>query len=137
MVLCGRRRGKTPPTGNFFDNQQSLAAAGLSFHRQQLSLVIVEEQSLATGLLQQGCDPDVLKLDDLLLIQVGESADGHNQNVSGPEQAGHGYSRKSASFRRRQWKSRGCDGKIRRTLNRVKIGTLSSSEFFDTNGLPH
>jgi hypothetical protein len=57
--------------------------------------------------------------------------------VSGPEQAGHGYSRKSASFRRRQWKSRGCDGEIRRTLNRVKIGTLSSSEFFDTYGLSY
>jgi len=76
VVLCGRRRGKTPPTGNFFDNQQSLAAAGLSFHRQQLSLVIVEEQSLATGLLQQGCDPSVLKLDVLLLTLVEDAADG-------------------------------------------------------------
>jgi hypothetical protein len=54
--------------------------------------------------------------------------------VPGPEQEGHGYRRKSASFRRRQLKSRGCDGEIRRTLSRVKRGTLSSSEFFDPTG---
>ncbi len=30
---------------------------------------------------------------------------------------------------------RGCDGEIRRTLSRVKRGTLSSSEFFDPTGL--
>jgi hypothetical protein len=50
------------------------------------------------------------------------------------EQEGHDYRRKSASFRRRQLKSRGCDGEIRRTLSRVKRGTLSSSEFFDPTG---
>ena len=79
--------------------EQGLATNGLSFHSQQSSLVIVEEQSLATGLLQQGCDLGVLKLDDLLLTQVEEAADGHKQDVPGPEQEGHGYRRKSASFR--------------------------------------
>ncbi|MDG2358903.1 MAG: hypothetical protein P8M20_04550 [Planctomycetaceae bacterium] len=64
--------------------------------------LIVEEQSLATGLLQQGCDSDVLKLDDLLRTLVEDTADGHKQDMPGPEQEGHGYRRKSASFRQRQ-----------------------------------
>ena len=96
MVLCGRRRGKTPPTGNLFDNQQSLAAAGLSFHRQQLSLVIVEEQSLATGLLQQGCDPSVLKLDDLLPAVGDEAAERGEQDAPGLEQERYIRRRKSS-----------------------------------------
>ena len=69
-------------------------------------------------------------MDDLLLTLVEEAADGHKQNVPGPEQEGHGYRRKSASFQRRQLNSRGCDGEIRRTLSRVKTGTLSSSDCF-------
>ena len=65
--------------------KQIAASAGLF-----QTLVIVEEQSLATGLLQQGCDLGVLKLDDLLLTLVEETADGRQQDVPGPEQEGHG-----------------------------------------------
>ena len=56
------------------------ATAGLSFHRQQSTLVIVEEQSLATVLLQQGIDLSILELDDLLLTLVEEAADGRKQS---------------------------------------------------------
>ena len=105
--------------------KQIAASAGLF-----QTLVIVEEQSLATGLLQQGCDLGVLKLDDLLLTLVEETADGRQQDVPGPEQEGHGYRRKSASFPRRQLNSRGCDEQIRRTLSPVKRGTLSLAESF-------
>ena len=70
--------------------EQGLATNGLSFHSQQSTLVIVEEQSLATELLQQSIDLSILELDDLLLTLVEEAADGHKQNVPGPEQEGHG-----------------------------------------------
>ena len=81
------------------------------YRRQQSTLVIVEVQSFATELLQQSIDLSILELDDLLLTLVEEAADGHKQNVPGPEQEGHGYRRKSASFRCRQVKSRGGKGK--------------------------
>jgi hypothetical protein len=41
-----------------------------------------------------------------------------------PEQEGYDYRRKSASFRRRQLKSRGCDDAVWRALSRVNRGTL-------------
>ena len=98
QAICTRRVGSDDRR----QFEQGLATNGLSFHSQQSSLVIVEEQSLATGLLQQGCDLGVLKLDDLLLTLVEDAADGHKQDMPGPEQEGHGYRRKSASFRQRQ-----------------------------------
>jgi hypothetical protein len=142
VVLCDRHRGKKlRRLETSLTISRALRPLACPFTasscRWLSSLVIVEEQSLATGLLQQGCDLGVLKLDDLLLTLVEDAADGHKQDMPGPEQEGHGYRRKSASFRQRQWKSRGCDGEIRRTLSPVKIGTLSSPEFFDTYGLPH
>ena len=72
LAICTRRVGSDDRR----QFEQGLATNGLSFHSQQSSLVIVEEQSLATGLLQQGCDPSVLKLDDLLLTLVEDAADG-------------------------------------------------------------
>ena len=66
--------------------EQGLATNGLSFHSQQSTLVIVEEQSLATELLQQSIDLSILELDDLLLTLVDEAADGRKQNVPRLEQ---------------------------------------------------
>ena len=63
--------------------EQGLATNGLSCHAQQSSLVIVEEQSLASEFLQQSIDLSILERDDLLLTMIEEAADGHKQNVPG------------------------------------------------------
>jgi len=69
------------------------------------ALLIVDQQSLAPERLQQSFDLSILERDDLLLSLMGETADAGEQDVPRPEQAGHGYSRKSAGFRGRQMKS--------------------------------
>ncbi len=46
---------------------QSLAADGISLHREESTLVIVEQQSLLSELLEQRFDLSILELNDLLL----------------------------------------------------------------------
>ncbi len=54
---------------------QSLAADGMSLHREQATLVVVEQQSLFSELLEQGFDLCVLEFDDLLLTLVHQAAE--------------------------------------------------------------
>ncbi len=70
-------------------------------------MIVVEQQSLLSVLLQQGFDPGVLELDDLLLTLGEEAADGRKQNVPGQEQDGPGYRRNSASLQGWRMKSIG------------------------------
>ena len=72
LAICTRRVGSDDRR----QFEQGLATNGLSFHSQQSTLVIVEEQSLATELLQQSIDLSILELDDLLLTLVEDAADG-------------------------------------------------------------
>ena len=53
--------------------QESLATNGVSFHSEQPTLVVVEQQALPAELLQQGFDLSVLELDDLLLPVVDQA----------------------------------------------------------------
>ncbi|MEO1994361.1 MAG: hypothetical protein ABGZ17_03710 [Planctomycetaceae bacterium] len=53
-------------------------------------MIVVEQQSLATELLQQGFDLSILELDELPLTLVDQATDGGEQDVSRPEQEGHG-----------------------------------------------
>ena len=82
-----------------------LAANGLFFHSPSPTLIVVEQQLLATGLLQQGLHLGLLELDDLLLTRVEDATNGHKQNVARPEQEGQGCRRTSASLQGCRMKS--------------------------------
>lgn len=69
--------------------QQSLASNGVSLHGKQATLVVVEQQSLLSELLQQGLDLGVLELDDLLLTLIHEATENSQQNVPWLEDKGH------------------------------------------------
>ncbi len=75
--------------------QQCLATNGVGLHGEQPALVVIEEQSLLTELLEQSLDLCVLELNDLLLPLVDHAAEGGEQDVPGLEQEGH--------VRRRNW----------------------------------
>ena len=61
----------------------------MSLHGEQSTLVIIEQQSLPAELFEQGFDPGVLELDDLLLMLVHETAEAGQQNTPWLEQDGH------------------------------------------------
>ena len=63
------------------DVPQSLAADGVSLHREQATLVVVEQQSLFCELFEQGFDLCVLEFDDLLLTLVHQAAETGQQGV--------------------------------------------------------
>ena len=71
------------------DFPQSLATDGMSLHGKQATLVIVDQQSLFSELLQQGLDLSVLELDDLLLSFVHKAAEGSQHDVPRLEQKRH------------------------------------------------
>ena len=87
--------------------QQSLATNGLSFHRQEPTLIVIQQQSLLFQLPEKGFDLCVLELDDLLLPLIDEPAECSEQNVLWLEQEGHVRRRKPASVRCPQVKSSG------------------------------
>ncbi|GEM_PF-1747436 len=70
--------------------QQSLTANGVSLDGQESTLIVVEQQTLLSQLLEQSFDLCVLELDDLLLLLIGEAAECSEQNVPWLEQEGHG-----------------------------------------------
>ena len=76
------------------DFPQSLAADGMSLYGKQSTLVIVEQQSLFSELLQQGIDLGVLELNDLLLPLVHKAAKGSQHDVPWLEQKRHVRRRK-------------------------------------------
>ena len=78
------------------DFPQSLASDGMSLHGKHSTLVVVEQQSLLSELLQQGLDLSILKLNDLLLTLVHKAAEGRQQDVPGLEDKGHVRCRKWA-----------------------------------------
>ena len=86
---------------------QSLTADGMRLHREQSTLVIVEQQSLHSELFKQCFDLSVLELNDLLLTLVHEAAEGSQQGVPWLEGAEHVRRRKSVSVRCRPMKSSG------------------------------
>ena len=71
------------------DFPQSLATDGMSLYGKQATLVIVEQQSLFSELLQQGFDLSVLEFDGLLLSLVHNAAEGSQHDVPWLEQEGH------------------------------------------------
>ena len=93
--------------------------------------MIVKPQSLATERLQQSFDLSIQERDDLLLTLSDQTADPRQQNVPRPEQAGHGYRRRSASIQCRQVKPSGGDGRILRVVSHKTDRTSSSADFFD------
>lgn len=82
--------------------QESLQADGVSLNGKQATLVVVEQQSLFSELLEQGFDLCVLELNNLLLTLVHQAAETGQQDVPGLEQRGH--------VRRRNWPVFGADG---------------------------
>ena len=81
--------------------EQGLATNGVSFHSEQPTLVVVEQQSLPSKFFQQSLDLSVLELDDLLLPLVHEAAEAGQQDVPGCEQKRH--------IRRRNWPVSGAE----------------------------
>jgi hypothetical protein len=79
----------------------------MSLHGEQSTLIIVEQQSLLSELLQQSLDLCVLELDGLLLALIDHATECSEQNVPWLEQEGHVRRRKSISFRCREVKSSG------------------------------
>ena len=69
--------------------QQRLAADGVGLHGKQATLVVSEQQSLPSELLQDRLDLSVLELDDLLLPLVDHATEYGEQNGPGLEQEGH------------------------------------------------
>jgi len=61
--------------------QERLATNGVSFHSQQPTLVVVEQQALPAKLLQERRDLSVLELDDLLLPVVDQATEHGEQAV--------------------------------------------------------
>ena len=61
----------------------------MSLYGKQSTLVIVEQQSLLSELLQQGFDLGVLELDDLLLTLVHKAAKGSQHDVPRLENRRH------------------------------------------------
>jgi hypothetical protein len=90
----------------------------LSFHRQQPTLIVIQQQSLLSELLQQGCDLSVLELDDLLLTLIDHATECGEQDVAWLEDKGH-------------VKLSGGDARLWSRQNAVFHGLLSSAEFFD------
>ena len=68
---------------------QSFATDSVSLNVKYPTLIIVEQQSLFSELLEQGLDLCVLELNDLLLLLIDHGAEGSEQNVSGLEKEGH------------------------------------------------
>ena len=71
----------------------------MSFHSEQPTLVVVEQQALPAELLQQGFDLSVLELDDLLLPVVDQATEYGRQDVPGREQERHIQRRKPSVSR--------------------------------------
>ena len=69
--------------------QQRLAADGVSLHCEEPSLVVIEQQSLSSELLQNRLDLSILELDDLLLPGVEQATEYGEQDVPGREQERH------------------------------------------------
>ena len=84
------------------DFPQSLATDGMSLHGKQPTLVIVDQQSLFSELLQQGFDLSVLEFNDLLLTLVHKAAEDSQHDVPWLEQKRH--------VRRRNRPVSGADG---------------------------
>ena len=75
--------------------QQSLASNGVSLHSEQSTLVVIEQQSLLSELLQQSLDLSVLEFDDLLLTLIDHATECSEQHVPWREQEGHVWPRES------------------------------------------
>ena len=71
------------------DFPQSFATDGMSLYGKPATLVIVEQQSLLSELLQQGLDLGVLELNDLLLPLVHKAAEGSQHDLPWLEQKRH------------------------------------------------
>ena len=84
------------------DFPQSLATDGMSLYGKQSTLVIVEQQSLFSELLQKGVNLSVLELNDLLLTLVHKDAKGGQHDVPRLENRRH--------VRRRNRPVSGADG---------------------------
>ena len=69
--------------------QQRLAADGVGLHGKSATLVVIEQQSLPSELLQERLDLSVLERDDLLLPVVDHDTEYGEQDVSEPEQERH------------------------------------------------
>ena len=80
-------------------------ADGLSLHGRESPLVIVEQQSLLSEMIEQCFELSVLELNDLLLRLVDQAAEAGQQNVSGLDDERHVRRRKSTSVGYRQMKS--------------------------------
>jgi hypothetical protein len=74
---------------------QSLAVYGMSLHGEQSTLIVIEQQSLLSELLQQCFDLSVLEFDDLLLTLIHHATECSKQDVPWLEQEGHVRRRKS------------------------------------------
>ena len=74
--------------------QQRLAANVMSLHGEQSTLIVIQQQSLLSELLEQCFDLCVLEFDDLLLSLVHHAAECSKQDVPGLEQEGHVRRRK-------------------------------------------
>ena len=110
---------------------QSLAVYGMSLHGEQSTLIVIEQQSLLSELLQQCFYLCVLELDDLLLPLIDHATEGSEQNVPWLEHEGHVRRRKSSvsDADRRNQAAEMRDSESMKMP--VFHGVLSSAEFFD------
>ena len=69
--------------------QQSLAANRVGFHREQPTLIVIQQKSLLAEFLQERLDLSILELDDLLLSLIYHAANRSEQDVPGLEQERH------------------------------------------------
>ncbi|MEO1981107.1 MAG: hypothetical protein ABGZ24_11365, partial [Fuerstiella sp.] len=63
-----------------------LTANGMSLHCEESTLIVIQQQSLLSELLEQSLDLCVLELDDLLLPLIDHGAEGSEQDMPGLEQ---------------------------------------------------
>ncbi len=68
----------------------------MSLYGEQSTLIVIEQQTLLSELLQQCFDLRILEFDDLLLSLVHHAAECGEQNVPSLEQEGHVRRRKSS-----------------------------------------
>jgi hypothetical protein len=74
--------------------QQRFSANSVSLYGEQSTLIVIEQQSLLSELLQQCFDLRILEFDDLLLPLIDHATECSEQNVPWLEQEGHVRRRK-------------------------------------------
>lgn len=116
------------------DFPQSLAADGMSLHGKYSTLIVIEQQSLFSELLQQGLDLCVLEFDDLLLALVHQAAETGQQDVPWLKKKKACSTPKIGQCPVPTGEIKSWNRNNQEPQNTVSYGILSSAEFFYHTG---